>query len=254
MSARVTDGPAYGAFAAVYAAHWEDYARLMLEWFPELTEHFGLDADSVVDLACGTGYFATGLARSGVGVVGIDGSEAMLAIARRRARRAGVSVKWSVQDMRDAEWSTPADVVTCWFDSLNYLMHEDGLGRTFERVFAMLRSGGAFLFDVNTIDGLRKHSAPSCAILVDTPSCFVVSDSEYDVPADTSRLIVHGFVRGRRGFRRFREEHLQRGYRLEAVSELLERAGFSSVELFRRTGYIPADEGSSRAYGIARKP
>ena len=248
-----TGDDVYGPFAQVYAAHWEDYARLMVRWFPEVVEHFGLTAESVVDLACGTGYFAIGLATQGRTVVGIDRSERMLAVARRRARRSGAPVRWSRQDMRDAEWPEPVDLVTCWFDSLNYLIEPEDVRRTFARVHAMLGPGGAFLFDVYTVRGLEDYASFATAVEVDTPSCFVVTDTLYDRESATSRLTVHGFLRGRRRFRRFREVHQQRAYGLDDLTQWLQEAGFEDVLLFRRSGFAPADEQRFRAYGIARR-
>jgi SAM-dependent methyltransferase len=247
-----SSGGAYRAFAKVYAAHWEDYARLMLDWHEELVGRFDLRAESVVDLACGTGYYAIGLAKMGVDVVGIDASEDMLAVARRRARRAKLAVGWSCQDMREAVSPSRVDLVTCWFDSINYLITEDCVRRTFARVAAMLRQGGAFLFDVNTIAGLERHSSSSSTIHVNTPSCFVVSEPDYDGDETLSNLVVHGFIRGRNGFTRFREIHSQRGYPLSDIAAWLEEAGFVGVETFRRTGSAPADESQSRVYLIGR--
>src|SRR5215510_3620274 len=41
----------------------------------------------ILDLCCGTGDIAFGLARSGANVVGLDFSSEMLRVAQRRARR-----------------------------------------------------------------------------------------------------------------------------------------------------------------------
>ena len=52
----------------------------------------------IVDLGCGTGSLSVLLARSGHEVSGYDLSEAMLAVARDKARHAGVDIRFGVAD------------------------------------------------------------------------------------------------------------------------------------------------------------
>lgn len=68
-----------------------------LAMLPDLTR-----ANRVADLACGTGRYALQLARLGPEeVIGIDICPQMLAVARRKARRAELPVIWQAGDLRD---------------------------------------------------------------------------------------------------------------------------------------------------------
>lgn len=101
----------------------------------------------LVDLACGTGNTAipwTG-ARSRT-VVGVDVSEEMLRVARRKSRR----VRWVRQDLTDLSLNVTADAATCHFDALNHVLDAKDLQRVFFGVARLLRPGGLFLFDLNT--------------------------------------------------------------------------------------------------------
>ena len=244
----------YCAFAEVYGRFWEDYSAAMLAWFPALRKHFALRPCAVLDLACGTGRFAIGLAKQGFRVSGVDLSPHMLAIARRKAQKAGVNVDWSCQDMRSFAVSEPVDLVTCWFDSLNYLTDPDDLVRAFEAAHRSLAPGGTFVFDMNTIRGLAERWNTKAAINVNTPSCFVVTDTTYDAATQTNTLVMHGFVRRRVRFERFREVHAQRAYPLSSLSDWLEAVGFSDVHIFTRKDFAPADEDQFRVYVFARRP
>ncbi|GAA4608141.1 hypothetical protein GCM10023107_85070 [Actinoplanes octamycinicus] len=53
----------------------------------------------VADLGCGPGAHTTALARRGYDVVGVDGSPRMVEVARARAGRAGVDVRFEVGDV-----------------------------------------------------------------------------------------------------------------------------------------------------------
>ena len=101
----------------------------------------------IVDLACGTGNTAIPWAGArGRTVIGVDRSEAMLRMARRKSSR----VRWVRQDATRLHLDVQADAVTCHFDALNHVLELAELQLVFNRVAATLRPGGLFLFDLNT--------------------------------------------------------------------------------------------------------
>jgi predicted TPR repeat methyltransferase len=78
----------------------------------------------------------------------------MLEIARKRAATEGVRATFIRQYMRSLSLRGRFDLVTCWFDSLNYLLEIDDLARTFAGVSRVLDENGVFILDVNTIRAL----------------------------------------------------------------------------------------------------
>lgn len=101
----------------------------------------------IVDLACGTGNTAIPWAGArGRTVVGVDVSEAMLRVARRKSRR----VRWVRQDLRDLSLDVTADAATCHFDALNHVLDANDLRRIFANTARLLHPGGLFVFDLNT--------------------------------------------------------------------------------------------------------
>ncbi len=101
----------------------------------------------IVDLACGTGNTAIPWAGArGRTVIGVDVSEAMLRVARKKSRR----VRWVRQNLTDLALDVTADVATCHFDALNHVLDQDDLQRIFTNTARLLRPGGLFLFDRNT--------------------------------------------------------------------------------------------------------
>lgn len=101
----------------------------------------------IVDLACGTGNTAIPWAGAGGRtVIGVDVSEAMLRVARRKSRR----VRWARQNLTGLTLDVTADVATCHFDALNHILDAKDLQRIFTNTARLLRPGGLFLFDLNT--------------------------------------------------------------------------------------------------------
>ncbi|MBK6767961.1 MAG: class I SAM-dependent methyltransferase [Ardenticatenales bacterium] len=117
----------------------------------------------LLDLCCGTGQLAAGLTDRGWTVVGVDGAEAMLERARRRAP----TTTFVRSDMRafgiggvlpgESGSEPPFDVVVCAFDSLNHLPDAAALEEVLGRVFGALRPGGRFVFDVNLRAGFEAR-------------------------------------------------------------------------------------------------
>jgi 2-polyprenyl-3-methyl-5-hydroxy-6-metoxy-1,4-benzoquinol methylase len=54
---------------------------------------------SALDLGCGTGTASIALAQAGWRVTGVDFASRAIALARRKAARAGVKVDWKIQDV-----------------------------------------------------------------------------------------------------------------------------------------------------------
>jgi SAM-dependent methyltransferase len=103
----------------------------------------------VLELGCGTGRLSIPLGRAGVPLVGIDRSEAMLARARTRLRRAGLSrrvrlVRGDIRRLPFAGRGQPFDMVLAPYGMLQSLLRERDLVDTLAAVHSVLRPGGTF--------------------------------------------------------------------------------------------------------------
>lgn len=142
------DGAApYGRLAGVYDEIVVD--RCHARWAAYLSELWSSDPTgvrAVLDLCCGTGLLAAELIDLGYRIVGVDGSSAMLARARRRL---GPDAVLAQQSLPALTIGGVFDAAVCTFDGLNYLSPAD-LGATLAAVGCRLRPGGWFVFDLHT--------------------------------------------------------------------------------------------------------
>jgi SAM-dependent methyltransferase len=140
---------AYDAFAPIYDA-WSADMTEDVDFYVELAA----EADGpVVELAVGTGRVAIPIAeRTGKPVIGIDSSPDMLAVARKRAAKAGIDLDLREGDMRDLSLEGPAALVICPYRSLLHLPTWADRRRVFERVAANLRPGGRFAWNAFVFD------------------------------------------------------------------------------------------------------
>src|SRR5207244_11260843 len=102
------------------------------------------------DVSCGEESIVLEMAMKGYQTTVVDRSSAILEVARRKAREAHAKIRFVERDMRALRFHYEFDLVTSWYDSLNYLLRLDDLNKTFAGVFRSLRPGGFFLFDLTT--------------------------------------------------------------------------------------------------------
>jgi len=150
----------YLGFAGHYDVHgWDWYAPTYGPRFFRLLEQRGIVPRRVLDAGCGTGTMALAMAERGWRVTGIDLSEAMLTMARRKDVRQ--TVTWSRADITrfDLDKSAGAerfDLITCVADTLNHLERLDDWEAAFRCFAEHLEPGGILFFDAMTSRGLSR--------------------------------------------------------------------------------------------------
>jgi len=221
----------YEKFAYFYKkGEYSQYSERMAELLPSLLERFGAKPQTLLDLACGEGTFAVTMAKKGFQVTGVDISTHMLKFARERAEENNVSVEFLHEDMRSLSFEEEFDLVTCWFDSLNYLLKLEDLEKTFGGVWRTLKKAGLFIFDMNTIFGLAVDwQRKPCYVQQDTPELFEIHHPSYDYEKKIAVLRITGFIKHENGWMRMDEEHKERGYSLEEVRKCLKKTGLQEL-------------------------
>ena len=249
---------AYEKLASLYeVAGWGFFAEWMAGRMLELAEKHGLiEIGHIVDVACGTGIAVAKFAQAGYRVTGVDRSSQMLAQARERAARESLREATFIEaDMRDFAVDKRADLVTCMYDSLNYLLSEPDLAAAFRCAAAALRPGGLYLFDMNTVYGLDKLWGRQDFIRWDSDDYFIVGRTRWNAEVLTSTLVFHGFIRRGNLWERFKEAHIQRGYPVERIRALLEQTGFTMPEVYDGDAEDPIEPGpqTGRVLFVARR-
>ena len=221
----------YKRFAYFYTkGSYPQYSERMAELLPSVLERFGVKPQMLLDLACGEGSFAVAMAKKGVQVTGVDLSPHILQFAREHAKKENVSVEFLLQDIRSLSFVERFDLMTCWYDSLNYLLELEDLEKTFAGVCHALKRGGLFIFDMNTIYGLAVNwQQHPCTVQQDTSELFEIHRPSYDFEKNIATLRITGFVKERNGWTRIDEEHKERGYSLEEIKQCLKKTGLQEL-------------------------
>lgn len=200
----------------------DDYGR-WVGLYQELIARYGAPGRRLVDLGCGTGKSALGLASLGYQVTGCDLSPAMLQVA---AGKPGADqVRFVEAELCDLPDLGTFDIATCLGEPLCYLLTEAELLAAFRSVSRLLAPGGLFLFDLNTAGFYRRLL--STPLVHDHASEMVIwHASGFVAPGDLCHLDVDRFLHedGSR-WQRLSYRHTFRHHPPQRVTALLAEAG-----------------------------
>jgi SAM-dependent methyltransferase len=117
-------------------------------------EHWGEGRRSILDVACGVGTQALGLAALGHTVTASDVSAAAVARAEQEAKKRSLRIDFSVADMRaaSAHHRKQFDLVLACDNAVPHLLTDADLLTAFEQMFACTRPGGGCLVTVRDYD------------------------------------------------------------------------------------------------------
>ena len=240
----------YDDFAWVYNKHWGPYADQAFSIIGKLILHQLPEKACILDLCCGTGQLAHLLSKRGYQITGIDSSEEMIRFARDNAP----NTDFLVQDARYFHFPPRYDAVVSTYDSLNFITELEELMGTFQNVFASLKKGGFFLFDLNTEAGYRDHwDDGTFDIIEDDNVCIVQTSYDHN---KLPRFDITIF-RLLDGWQRSDITLFQRYYPEEEVYHLLEDAGFTGIGIYGyhdETGLGELTTESERMYFVCQKP
>jgi len=196
---------------------------------------------SAVDVACGTGLYALALARLGLRVVGSDVSGAMLAQARRSARREGLDVQWVLSPMQELARHVAGefDAVLCMGNSIPHLLEQADLEAALRGFGRLVRPGGVVVIQ------LLNYSR-----VVERGERIVGIQRQGEVEYIRFYDFLDGCVRFNileiNGPRHRLHSTLLRTYTREGLSRALARCRFEDVEAFGGPGLGAFDPSRSQ--------
>lgn len=119
--------------------NWEEEAKDLAERIREIKP----DANSLLDVACGTGAHLVGFAEQFDRIEGLEISEPMLEVTRKRLP----DIPLHVQDMRDFDLGTTYDAIVNMYGSIGYVDGVEELRAAIRCMAAHLNPGGVLLLE-----------------------------------------------------------------------------------------------------------
>jgi SAM-dependent methyltransferase len=148
----------YDRMASLYHLIYPDWSESIERQASQLTsiihERWGTGLKTILDVSCGIGTQAIGLAKHGFAVTASDLSVGAISRARAEAQRRALQIDFSVCDMRAVHnhHQRQFDVVISGDNSITHLMSDGDLLLALRQLYACTRPGGGCLLTVRDYD------------------------------------------------------------------------------------------------------
>ena len=186
----------------------------------------GIDMDSYLDLACGTGNLTIEIASEFKDIWAVDLSSEMLSEAEQKMRAAKLKARFICQDICELNLNNTFNLITCCLDSTNYILEEKKIIKYLLDVYSLLKPDGLFIFDINSYYKLTNILGNN---VFNYDSDDVVYIWENYLENDIVDMNLTFFVKEGQVYRRFDEHHLERAYKEEYIENILNKVGFKIV-------------------------
>ena len=215
-----------------------------------LRDRHHFSGNRLLNLACGTGVMEPTWAEQGLSVLGIDQSEEMIREALRKTERFE-DVEFRVGDMRNFNLKQRFDLITCLYDSLNYLTEPSDVQLFFDCVKAHLQPGGAFIFDVATEANILENFT-STTYAENLEDFAYIWENGYNLKTKICQSDFAFFHRDPQTglFERRTETHYQRMYTTRDLTRWLRKSGLSVIASYDGVTLEPIHSGSDRIHFV----
>lgn len=242
----------YSSFAFFYDELTENvdhagWAAYLLSLF----EQYGKKPQTLLDLACGTGSLAVALLDNGVDVIGVDGSEDMLAEAMGKGAPYGERLMLLCQDMRELDLFGTVDGAVCMLDSLNHLTTTADVGEVFRRLGLFIEKDGLLIFDVNTP---YKHQEVlgDNAFVYERDDFLCAWQNSYAARTKEVTVQLDFFVDNGESYDRYTEVFKERAYTEKTLRRLLDEAGFEVLAVYEERTTLPPTAQTQRMVFVTK--
>ncbi|OGR58251.1 MAG: hypothetical protein A2X36_13335 [Elusimicrobia bacterium GWA2_69_24] len=204
---------------------------------------------ALLDLCCGPGRHALLFARRGARVTGVDYSIPYLLEGRRRARRAGQTVRFLRGDMRALAFDTEFDAAVNLYTSFGYFSRQADDLRVLRGVRRALKPGGLFLLDFMHRDWLLSHFSTRDWHAQDDG--WLLEERELDA---AKRMVTTRRIRLFSDGRELRRDFRVRLYGRREISVLLRRAGLRPLRFWGDFRGSPLSKDTNRLIVLSQRP
>ena len=233
----------YTALSRFYDRDWSEFALRYIGLIEALLDQNRIERAEILDLACGSGVLAYELAILGHTITGLDQSLEMLELAHKRCRNLA-QTEFVTGNMAAFNLRRKFDLITCTYDSINYLTEPAQLKTFFQTVSEHLKPGGLFVFDSNTEAGYERIGNQEFVHEYDTEK--VIHRCGFDSATGLSKIIFE-FADGGR------EVHIQRPYGEEDLLPYLAENSLERMYTFGGFKREVYDDATPRMICIVRK-
>lgn len=245
----------YNNLALVYDKLMEDIDyQAWANYLDQLISKYKAPGKELIDLGCGTGSISLKLAQKGYNVLGIDYSEEMLSQADQKFRENNIVIPLYHQDIRQFVMDRNVDIVISTFDTLNYILDEKDIERTFKNVFEVLKKDALFIFDINTPYKLKEILGDNI-FTYNTEEISYIWENDFDDKENICQMCLTFFILDQETglYERFEEFHEQKSYEIDYLIDILHKTGFKVLNVHGELNMEEPNEEDHKVFIVAKK-
>ncbi|MDU4695589.1 MAG: class I SAM-dependent methyltransferase [Paenibacillus sp.] len=222
----------------------KDYST-EVDYIDGLIKKFSPEANSILELGCGTGKHAMLLAQKGYNIHGVDISSEMLRQAELEIEKHKMSdrINLSHGDIRDIRINQKYDVVISLFHVMSYQTMNADIERAFLTASHHLKPNGIFIFDCwygpgvltdPPVTRVKRYSNDQFGITR-------IAEPEMNTITNTVTVKYELFVKEFKSNRiqEIQESHVMRYFFKQEIELLFEKSGLNYTKLFAFLKKIP---------------
>jgi SAM-dependent methyltransferase len=200
----------------------------------------------ILDLGCGPGLYASRLARLGHTCLGIDYSPASIAHARQEAEREGLSCRYVLEDIRQADYGSGHDLAMLIYGEFNIFRPSD-IRAILHKAHGALKEGGLLLLEPHTPEAVEAQGhgpsdwyATSGGLFSERPH-LCLTDRHWDTDTETATIRYYVVDAASGDVTRYAQTF--QSYTREAYAAILQKCGFAEVTFYPSLlGAVDPDE------------
>jgi len=213
-------------------------------------------AETVLDLTCGTGSQVFFLTKNGYRMTGADFSPALLRLARERALREKIDVKFIDGDMRTLKVGHFDAVITI-FNAVGHLT-KAGFEKAMRNIRRNLKDGGLYIFDIFNLEAMTNNAVDDFAMdlhrSVNDTKIHNIQHSEID--RENGRLTSYDSYTIQKNAgkpKRFNHKFSLQIYTAKELKEMLTKNGFETIGQYGMDGSNFLEDKTTSILTVARK-
>ena len=202
--------------------------------------------ESILDLGCGPGLYASRFARAGLQVTGVDYSRRSIEYATRYARENKLNIRYRYQDYLELNDENQYQAVLLIYGDFCPLNPEQR-SILLSTVHRALKPGGAFILDVSTREHRKKHGNKNRWYALERgfwkPGLHLVLEDGFDYPEESIWLDQYVVIEADGKVSVYRNWF--QDYTPESITAELSQSGFVVKSLWgdlTGTPYTPESE------------
>jgi len=206
---------------------YESWASYILD----IAKSYAIHPLTILDIGCGTGTLISHLAGCGIHCTGVDQSLYMISQCRRNCQDIRPHPAFFCQKSWNLKLPYKSfDIIYSFFDTINYIIDEQLLLKTFQSVAHLLNKNGIFIFDVATEYAFQNRLIDQ-ANLIQSQKIYYQWSSSYNPQTKICMIELRFDTIGTQKSK-FSEIHFQRAYSTKEIIDNLNASGLRVFDIY----------------------